>query len=85
MLSDWTSNDCSCFTASADSVKSQTLKRLTGTEQVLNEIDWQFSVPRIVTEVPGSPMARLRCFRKITKNTSMCSNDKKFFLDADHY
>ena len=27
-------NDCSCFTASVDNVKSQTLKSLTGTEQV---------------------------------------------------
>ena len=42
------------LTASVDSVKSQNLISLTGTEQVLNEIDWQLSDPRIVTASWGN-------------------------------
>ncbi len=51
---------------------------------ICNTYTYIWVIPRQITQVPGSHMARLRCFRKITKNTSMCSNDTLFFLDADH-
>ena len=39
-----------------------------------------------VVKSPMVPHAPSQMFlKKITKNTSMCSNDTTFFLDADHY
>ena len=42
-------NDCTCLTVSFDSVKSQSMKRWLALSRFWNEIDWQFSDPRIVT------------------------------------
>ena len=43
-------NDGTCLTVSTDSVKAQSMKIWLALRKFWNEIDWQISDPRIVTD-----------------------------------
>ena len=50
-----------------------------------NQQEWMRVIPRQVSQLSGNPTCTVSdASEKITKNTSMCSNDTNKMLDADH-